>query len=57
MSANKLTSMSRGHAEQHGEYRRLGCTPTQRLLASRFASQFSLSYRSQRLGNLDGGDH
>jgi hypothetical protein len=57
MSANKLTSMSRGYAEQHGEYRRLGCTPTQRLLASRFASQFSLSYRNRGLGNLDGGDH
>jgi hypothetical protein len=57
MSGNKLTSMSSGHAEQHGEYRRLGCTPTVRLLASPFASQFLLSYRSRRRSvvNLDGG--
>ena len=52
------TSMSSGHAEQHGEYRRLACTATLRLLASRFASQCSLSYCSRRrsLVNLDGGE-
>jgi len=41
-------SMSSGHAEEHGEYRRLACTATLRLLASRFASQFPLSYRTRR---------
>jgi hypothetical protein len=50
-------SMSSGHADQDREYRRLGCTATLRLLASRFASQFSLSYRGRRrsLVNLDAG--
>jgi len=40
-----------------GEYRRLACTATLRLLASRFASQVSLSYRSRgrSLVNLDAG--
>jgi hypothetical protein len=42
------TELSSGHAEQHGEYRRLACTATLRLLASRFASQFSLSFGSWR---------
>jgi hypothetical protein len=32
--------MSSRHADDHGEYLRLGCAATQRLLASRFASQF-----------------
>ena len=41
-------SMSSGHTEGHGEYRGLACTATLRLLASRFASQFSLSYRIRR---------
>jgi hypothetical protein len=56
MRGQVTTDLSSGHAEQHGEYRRLGCTPTLRLLASPFASQFLLSYRSRRsLVNLDGG--
>jgi hypothetical protein len=32
--------MSSRHADDHGEYLRLGCAATQRLLASRFASQY-----------------
>jgi hypothetical protein len=32
--------MSSRHADDHGEYLRLACVATQRLLASRFASQF-----------------
>jgi hypothetical protein len=32
--------MSSRHADDHGEYLRPGCVATQRLLASRFASQF-----------------
>jgi len=32
--------MSSRHADDHGEHLRLGCAATQRLLASRFASQF-----------------
>jgi hypothetical protein len=50
-------SMSSGHADQAREYRRLGCRAALRLLASRFASQFSLSYRGRRrsLVNLDAG--
>jgi hypothetical protein len=32
--------MSSRHAEHPGEYPRLGCAATRRLLASRFASQF-----------------
>ena len=50
-------SMSSEHADQDREYRRLGCRTSLRLLASRFASQFSLSYRGRRrsLVNLDAG--
>lgn len=52
-----LTSVSSGHAEQPGEYCRLACRAPLRLLASRFASQISLSYRSRRRSyvNLDAG--
>ena len=41
-------SVSSGHAEQPGEYCRLACRAPLRLLASRFASQLSLSYRSRQ---------
>jgi hypothetical protein len=41
-------SLSRPHAEQYGEYRRLACTPCPRLLASRFASQFPDSCRRRQ---------
>ena len=40
--------MSSRHAEHDGEYRRLACVASPRLLASRFASQFSDSYRSRQ---------
>ena len=40
--------LSSGHAEHHGEYPRLGCGPTPRLLASRFASQFPNSCTRRR---------
>ena len=40
--------MSSRHAEHGDEYRRLACVASPRLLASRFASQFSDSYRSRQ---------
>ena len=40
--------MSSRHAEHDGEYRRLACVAYPRLLASRFASQYSDSYRIRR---------
>jgi hypothetical protein len=53
----KNAAVSSGHAEQPGEYCRLACRAPLRLLASRFASQISLSYRSRRRSfvNLDAG--
>jgi hypothetical protein len=50
-------ALSSGHAERPREYCRLACTATPRLLASRFASQVLLSYRSRRrlIVNLDSG--
>jgi hypothetical protein len=40
--------LSSGHAEQYGEYPRLACGPSPRLLASRFASQFPDSCTRRR---------
>jgi hypothetical protein len=40
--------MSSRHAEHGDEYRRLACVASARLLASRFASQFSDSHRSRQ---------
>jgi hypothetical protein len=53
----KNAAVSSRHAEQLGEYCRLACRAPLRLLASRFASQISLSYRSRRRSfvNLDAG--
>jgi hypothetical protein len=49
--------MSSRHAEHHGQYPNLACVAYPRLLASRFASQVSGSYRSRQHSfvNLDAG--
>jgi hypothetical protein len=41
--------MSSRHAEHHGEYSRLACVATRRLLASPFASQFQSASASGSL--------
>jgi hypothetical protein len=44
--------MSSRHAEHLGEYPRLACDATRRLLASRFASQFQATTTAGRVDSL-----
>ena len=50
--------MSSRHAEHHGEYPRLACVATRRLLASPFASQFQAATNAgnvHSLASMSGG--